>query len=204
MALKAVVLDIGGVLECNTDAGEQRWLTRLGLSKEELSRRMAPIDQAGAVGEIDLAEAERRIAAAFSLDDGDVHAFMEDIWSDYVGTLNEPVAAYFASLRGRYRTGIVSNSFVGAREREAVHGFEEMCDVIVYSHEVGCTKPDPAIYLIACERLGVRPSEALFVDDSPSCVEGARAVGMEAILFVDTEQALAAIRARLQAGGGEA
>jgi len=200
MALRAVVFDIGGVLEHNVDDGERRWLEQLGLSKDEFSRRMTPISQAGAVGEIDLAEAERRIAAAFALDDVDLRAFMEDIWTDYVGTLNEPVATYFASLRGRYRTGIVSNSFVGARERELPHGFEEMCDVLVYSHEVGCAKPDPTIYLMACERLRVRPREALFVDDGPNNVAGARAIGMEAIQFTDSEQALAEVRARLDRG----
>jgi beta-phosphoglucomutase-like phosphatase (HAD superfamily) len=58
------------------------------------------------------------------------------------------------------------NSFVGAREREqALYGFKDMCDVIVYSHEVGWLKPDPRVYRVACERLGCAPDEAVLLDD---------------------------------------
>jgi putative hydrolase of the HAD superfamily len=95
-------------------------------------------------------------------------------------------------------TGILSNSFVGAREREQdAFGFEELVDVIVYSHEVGRRKPDPEIYAITCSRLGVEPHEVLFVDDVQENVDGAIAAGMDAIRFVDAEQAIAEIEARL-------
>ena len=56
-----------------------------------------------------------------------------------------------------------------------------MCDALVYSHEVGCMKPDPAIYHIVCERLGVAPRDALLLDDVQANVDGARAAGMQAI-----------------------
>lgn len=63
-----------------------------------------------------------------------------------------PVRAVIFRYRGcaRGKTAILSNSFVGAREREreqAAHGFHEMCDVIVYSHEVGCLKPEAKMAL---------------------------------------------------------
>ena len=51
---------------------------------------------------------------------------------------------------------ILSNSFVGAREREqAAYGFEDLVDEIIYSHECGMSKPDPGIHALACERLRV-------------------------------------------------
>lgn len=90
------------------------------------------------------------------------------------------------------RTGILSNSFVGAREREqARYGFEDMCDVIVYSHEVGWLKPDPRIYHAVCDALGCDPEESVLVDDVPANVDGAHAVGMHGVLFADTRQAIA-------------
>ena len=83
---------------------------------------------------------------------------MDDAWAEYLGMLNHELAAYFAGLRLRYRTGILSNSVVGAREREqALYGFEDMCDTIVYSHEVGWRKPDPRIYWAVCDRLETAP-----------------------------------------------
>ena len=62
-------------------------------------------------------------------------------------------------------------------------------DGIVLSGEVGVTKPDPAIYRIVLERAGVEAERAVFLDDSPINVDGARAVGMPAILFTDATQA---------------
>jgi epoxide hydrolase-like predicted phosphatase len=199
MAIEAVVFDIGGVLERTPATGWQdRWSARLGLARAEFDARMAPIDRAGSRGEISLDEVERRLIAAYGLADGTLAEMMDDLWHEYLGTLDEPVAAYFASLRPRYRTAILSNSFVGAREREqAAYGFEQMCDVVVYSHEEGVLKPDPRSYAIACERLGVAPERAVFVDDLAANVQGARALGMRGIVFTDAEQAIGALRALL-------
>jgi putative hydrolase of the HAD superfamily len=124
------------------------------------------------------------------------------VWEEYVGHLNGELARYFAAPRPRYRTGILSNSFVGAREREQrLYGFEDMCDVVVYSHEEGMKKPDIRIYEIVCRRLGVAPRETVFVDDTPACVEGAARAGMHAIQFVSNARALAELDALLRPGG---
>lgn len=55
---------------------------------------------------------------------------------------------------------------------------------IVVSGEEHLAKPDPAIYRVLLERYGLEPSRTLFVDDSPANIEGARAVGMQALRFV--------------------
>jgi putative hydrolase of the HAD superfamily len=197
--VRAVVFDLGGVLECNPATGwEDRWAARLGLPSAEFARRLDPLWRGGDTGAVTLEEVERRVAADLELDERALAELMDDAWDEYVGSLNRPLMDFVRSLRPRYMTGILSNSFVGAREREqAAHGFREEFDTIVYSHEVRHVKPEPEIYAIACERLGVAPHEALFVDDVQANVDGARAVGMEAIRFVDTEQALGDLTARL-------
>src|SRR5260370_26282878 len=96
--------------------------------------------------------------------------------------------------------GIISNSFVGARQREQERsGFDQMTDVIIYSHEAGIRKPDPRIYELACARLGIRPSEMIFLDDVEPNVAAARDLGARAILFTSTAQAIADIQATLAA-----
>src|SRR6266542_3086576 len=70
-----------------------------------------------------------------------------------------------------------------------------MADLIVYSHEVGMSKPDRRIYELTCDRLAVRPDEAIFLDDVAECVDAAREVGMRAILLRDNAQAIADIEA---------
>lgn len=57
-------------------------------------------------------------------------------------------------------------------------------DALVLSYEVGLAKPDPAIFHLVCEKLGLPPEEILFVGDTPSAdIEGPRAVGMPAMLI---------------------
>jgi 2-haloacid dehalogenase len=68
---------------------------------------------------------------------------------------------------------------------------------IVVSGEVKLLKPDPAIYFLALDRFGLKPAEALFIDDREINVEGALAVGMQAHLFTTAED----LRLRLQAEG---
>lgn len=88
----------------------------------------------------------------------------------------------------------MSNSFVGAREREqAAYGFGDLVDEIVYSHEAGMNKPDPRICALACARLEVLPEQAVFLDDVEACVAGARAFGLHAIRYRDNAQAIAEI-----------
>jgi HAD superfamily hydrolase (TIGR01509 family) len=58
---------------------------------------------------------------------------------------------------------------------------------MIISAEVGVAKPDPAIYRIAAERMGVKPEEAIFVDDFIDNVESARAFGLRTIQFKDRQ-----------------
>ena len=79
------------------------------------------------------------------------------------------------------------------RERE--QGFFALFRDIVVSGEVKLLKPDAAIYYLALDRFGLRPDEALFVDDRAINVMGAELVGMRAHLFTSAED----LRARLVA-----
>ena len=196
----AVIFDVGGVLKLNPSTGwEERWASQLGISVPHLLDRVGPIWREGDIGALTLPEIERQTATVLGLAESRARALMDDRWAEYLGRLNEPLARYFAQLRPRYRTGILSNSFVGAREREqALYGFEQICDVVVYSHEEGLRKPDRRFYEIVCERLGVQQSDAIFLDDTQACVEGARRVGMTAIRFLGNEQAIAEIQSALQ------
>jgi FMN phosphatase YigB (HAD superfamily) len=119
MPIRAVVFDIGGVLEYTpATSWEQRWARELGLTTQEFERRVAPLWKPGRIGVSSLEAIEQQTTAALGLDQRQLRRVTDDIWSEYLGSLNRELAEYFAALRPRYRTGILSNSLVGARERE--------------------------------------------------------------------------------------
>jgi epoxide hydrolase-like predicted phosphatase len=195
VVIRAVVFDIGGVLEITPDLGvDRRWEARLGLPAGEIGERMADVWTGGALGTVTLDDVHLALMDRLGLDEQQLTAFMAGVWREYVGSANTELIEYARGLRPRYLTGILSNSFVGAREREqAAYGFEELVDDIVYSHEAGLAKPDPRIYALACERLGARPGETVFLDNVGQNVAGARDVGIHAVHYRDNAQATAEI-----------
>jgi HAD superfamily hydrolase (TIGR01509 family) len=74
-----------------------------------------------------------------------------------------------------------------------------MVDVIIYSHEVGLAKPDPRIYALTSQRVGVQAQEIVFLDDAERNVATAAAFGFHAILYQNNAQAIAEIDRCLQA-----
>lgn len=197
--IKAIVFDIGGVLEITPRTGwVERWEQQLGLAAGSINRQLHDLWLGGSIGTISEQAVEAGIAERLGLNQTQLAAFLADLWAEYLGTLNAELAEFFASLRPRYTTAILSNSFVGARQREqAAYGFEDICDLIIYSHEEGMKKPDPAFYRLACERLKVQPAEMIFLDDIEVVVEAARNVGIKAIQYRSNQQAIAEIQAFL-------
>jgi putative hydrolase of the HAD superfamily len=199
MTIRAVLFDIGGVLEivATMDVFDG-WAERLGLSIVEFERRTEDIWRGGELGTITLPEVHTRLAEVLGAPPSTVDEMMEGMWVQYLGTLNTPLYEFARGLRPRYRTGILANSFVGARGREqAAYGFEDLVDEIIYTHEVGVAKPDPRVYAIACERLGVEPHEVVFVDDLPANIDAAATFGIRAILYQDLAQAMTDLDAAL-------
>ena len=83
-----------------------------------------------------------------------------------------------------FRTAILSNlPRPLGEELRATPGFLEHFDHVTFSYELGLVKPQPEIYLDATRGLDVEPAQALFLDGRPENVEGARAVGLQAVLY---------------------
>jgi putative hydrolase of the HAD superfamily len=86
----------------------------------------------------------------------------------------------------RYRTALLTNiSRSGEPVWRSLLPVDELFDVVVDSSQVGMRKPDPAIFLLTCERLGLSPDECMFVDDLRCNVDAAAELGMTTIQCAD-------------------
>jgi putative hydrolase of the HAD superfamily len=204
MTIQAVLFDIGGVLVTTPpEDWADRFAERLEMSIADFEARTEDIWRDGSLGRASLAEVHARLAAALDTPLSIVDSAMSAMWIQYLGRANREMIEFARSLRPRYRTGILSNSFIGARERErGAYGFEDLVDELVYSHEVGWAKPDPEVYTIAVRRLGAQPSEIMFIDDRPLCVEAARACGLNAVLFAENARTIRAVHEVLDPASG--
>jgi putative hydrolase of the HAD superfamily len=131
----------------------------------------------------------RRVFAAlgFRLDPADVYRVAETYRQGYARS-RQPIdgaAELLAHVRGAAAIAIVTNNLVGEQEDKLrVCGLSQYVDALVASEDVGVSKPDPEIFRIALERLGVPADDAVMVGDSfPNDIEGARAAGIRAVWF---------------------
>ena len=107
---------------------------------------------------------------------------------------------FLRSLRGRYKTGLISNAWSDLRDYIVREKMDDAFDHIVISAEVGVAKPEAKIFKIALDEAGVKPGEAVFVDDFYVNIEGCEKVGMKGIHFKDPESALQQLKELLSTG----
>lgn len=87
-------------------------------------------------------------------------------------------------LKKSYRVGLLTNAVVPfVRDIMAEHKIEPLFHTILVSAEEGMAKPDPAYYTRMLERMGARPADSVMIDDNPDNLVGARAAGMDGLLF---------------------
>jgi putative hydrolase of the HAD superfamily len=189
--MRGLLVDFGGVLTTNVfdsftafcrDEGLDPDAVRRLFREEPEALRLVRAIETGSLGEDEFGErfggllgVERRA--------GLVERMFGHIRPDH--TMVEAVRR--ARAQG-VRTGLVSNSMgVGRYDRST---FPELFDGVVISGEEGMHKPQPGIFRLGAERVGLRPEECVFVDDLRENCEGAEAVGMTAVLHRGADSTL--------------
>ncbi len=192
MSLKAVIFDVGGVLiRTQSRAGREKWASRLGLDPWEFENFIfsGESGRQAQLGQKTSAEHWRWLGEYFQLAEADLTELRRDFFiSD---RLDEALIAHIQRLRqAGYRTGLLSNFWdVARRLWVEVYPFIHLFDGVVISSEVGLMKPDPRIYHLAAESVGVPPAEILFIDDFSQNIAGAKVVGMQTVHFTNPETA---------------
>jgi epoxide hydrolase-like predicted phosphatase len=111
---------------------------------------------------------------------------IEELYVDRQPSKNTQLLDYIRLLKKEYKIGMLSNvSSNWVREHFLTPEEQKLFNAMVFSFEVGTTKPDPRMYRVILEKLGVKPEEAVFTDDARHYCDAARQLGMEAIWYED-------------------
>jgi putative hydrolase of the HAD superfamily len=181
--VKGLLVDFGGVLTSNVFDSFRAFCREEGIEPEsvrELFRkdpRALQLVRRLEVGEIEEQEFSKSFGALLGIEDS------ADLVNRIFGRIQPDETMVEAVKRARLagiRTGLLSNSMGTGRYDRAA--FPELFDGVVISGEVGLHKPQPEIFRLGCERIGLPPEECVFVDDLRENCDGAEAVGMTAIL----------------------
>ena len=198
--IRAVVWDMGGVILRTMDWSlRSQWEDRLALPRMQLTRLVFESDASrrATLGQATDDDVWQSVADALKLDPHTRDQLRRDYFAR--DQIDSTLMEFIRGLRSRIKVGMITNAWLDIRRYlENEFKIADAFDPLIVSAEVGIAKPDPRIYQLALERLGVQPAEAVFVDDFEDNVAGARWVGMQAVHFTSTPQATAALRTLLR------
>ena len=194
---KAVLFDFGGVLSSSPFEAFTRYERENALPEGFLRRLNATNPDANAWAQLERNEVDVETFCAMYEAEAVAAGNMVEgraVIACLAGDLRPQMLDAVRRCRsGGLRTGCITNNIA------ALHGddgwrddldLDELFDVLIESSKVGVRKPDPAIYTMACDALGVDPTEAVFLDDLGVNLKPARALGMTTIKVEDPDHAL--------------
>jgi putative hydrolase of the HAD superfamily len=206
--IRAVICDFGGVLTTPLVRSFLAYQEHSGVSIADLGQAMARVtEESGGAHPLYELECGRMTEADFLASIGRAlgrGAKLDGFTEKYFEHLdrNEPMIDCMRSLRDRgLRMALLTNN---VREWQPLWRtmlpVDEIFEVLVDSGFVGMRKPDAEIYELTLERLGLPAAACLFVDDTEVNCVAARGLGMTAVHFRETEQALGEIAGALDGG----
>mgnify|MGYP001178758320 FL=1 len=119
------------------------------------------------------------------------------------GDIRKPMVDFLLSLKENYKLGCITNNIQNSKDDKVNHLNQasqvmKIFDHIIESSKVGLRKPDPKIYYMSCDALGVRPEECIYLDDLGINLKPARKIGMTTIKVIDPNDAIDEVKKYLQ------
>jgi len=197
--LRGLLVDWGGVLTSGLEDALGRWAELDGLDFEAYYRTMvdwlaaspaeAEVNPIHALerGQIAVPDFERKLASMLVRRDGgpvQAEGLLERMFAHFEHQPQMSALIRRARSHG-IKTALLSNSWGNSYPRETWDG---MFDDIVISGEVQLRKPEAEIYLLAAQRLALRPAECVFIDDLEANVAAARELGITGIVHTSYEE----------------
>ncbi len=182
----ALILDFVGVLTSNAGPAHSTWCLAQGLDADAWRHTLGRDPEAGRLyteleaGRLDQAEWNRQVAPILGLTEHE--NLMGRAWAG-VRPAHDMVALARSARQAGLAVALLSNSFgLDPYDPYEAMGVWELFDVAVVSEREGIAKPDPAIYRLTLERLGLPGEACVFVDDHPRNLPPAEALGITTVL----------------------
>ena len=207
MAIEAVIWDFGGVFTSSPFEAFNRLEAERGLPKDLIRRVNAtnPDTNAWALferNEVDTAGFDRLFLEESTALGHPIRG--ADVLPKLSGELRPRMVAALKTCKRHFKVGCITNNVVsehspgqdGAQTAAGAMGqVMPLFDAIIESSKAGVRKPDPRIYLMMCDLLGVQPETCVYLDDLGINCKPAAGLGMKAIKVVDVDQTLAELSA---------
>lgn len=175
--IRAIIFDCFGVLY----SGSIEYLR--SLAPAERARDVVDLNQQKDYGFLTYTEYLEQTAEAIGISPSDIERIMHERH-----VRNAALVDYVRELKGQYKVGLLSN--VGENIFDTLftpQEVSELFDEVLLSYKEGLAKPNPAIFTVMAERLGVGAGECVMIDDLASNCEGAEVAGMQAVQFVTND-----------------
>jgi len=200
VSITAVLFDFGGVITTSPFEAFARYEEQHALPAGFIRRVNATDPDTNAWARLERSEIDlEAFDAAFAEESAQLghHVAGSDVLGLLSGDLRPEFVRAVEVIAARSKTALLTNNVVGMDLSGAISEVLAHFDVVIESSVVGLRKPDPAFYELACERLGIRPSEAVFLDDLGINLKPARALGMQTIKVTYPAPALAELESLL-------
>lgn len=207
MAIEAVIWDFGGVFTTSPFEAFNRYEARHGIPKDFIRTVNATNPDANAWALFERAQLDREGFNAKFLEEARAlgHSIPgADILPLLSGEIRPRMVAALKACKARFKVGCITNNMVqghgpgmaaSAEAASAAGDIMALFDAVIESSKAGVRKPDPRIYLMMCELLGVTARTCVYLDDLGINCKPAAALGMKAIKVIGEDQALADLAA---------
>jgi putative hydrolase of the HAD superfamily len=202
--IEAVIWDFGGVLTSSPFEAFARFESERGLPADIIRRTNAENHWENAWAKFERAEVDietfDQMFAAESLALG-AEVRGKDVLPLLSGDLRPEMVEALKLIKSRFKTGCITNNLpanaIGSASGRSLYVAEVMVlfDHVIESAKIGLRKPDPRIYRMMIEALGVDPGNCVYLDDLGVNLKPAREMGMTTIKVVSAPQAIAELEA---------
>jgi epoxide hydrolase-like predicted phosphatase len=196
--IRAVFFDFGGVImRTEYQAPREHLAERLNMEYDDLVRLVfnSETGRRASLGAVTMEQHWASVMKKLKRPASEARAIRDEFFAGDV--LDRNLINIIRSLRGRFKTGLISNAWDDLRGYIVKEKFDDAFDAMIISAEVGVMKPDPRIFQVALDQLQVPAEEAMFVDDFTENIDGCEEVGMSGFHFIDPEKDVERIKALL-------